>query len=375
MALTPAETGQLAKLLAGTLSEDDLKAVVAESTGDELYVHWVGDGKPLEQTVRDLINATEREGITLQVASEVYRQRPNRRDVRLHLALLYPEIIDLATRSAPAFDLQNHGLPGPEVTQGAFAPGLQRNIKARLPQLDIGAWTFNLVHVQRRVCRIEISGAAVGTGFLVGPEAVLTNWHVVEKAVAQRSLANVLCRFDYAERPDGAREDGLRVGLHGDGVLHHRPYAPAEATTTPDTPPPAATELDFALLRLNRRIGEDALGGEPRGFIALPEAEVLLATGDPVIIVQHPDGGPMKLAIDTEAALDLPPPPGRPRIRYATNTAAGSSGSPCLTIDWKLVALHHFGDPAWGTPTFNQGVPAHLIRADIVTAGFGVYLS
>ena len=55
-------------------------------------------------------------------------------------------------------------------------------------------------------------------------------------------------------------------------------------------------------------------------------------------------------------------------MRYRTNTDHGSSGAPCLAMDWSLVALHHLGDPAQGPPVFNQGVPIGLIRDSIKAA-------
>ncbi len=77
---------------------------------------------------------------------------------------------------------------------------------------------------------------------------------------------------------------------------------------------------------------------------------------------------PMKLAMDTQAVI------GRnknaTRILYRTNTEPGSSGSPCFTLDWNLVALHHYGDPCWQAPKFNQGVPIELIRRRIEAQGF-----
>ena len=77
----------------------------------------------------------------------------------------------------------------------------------------------------------------------------------------------------------------------------------------------------------------------------------------------------MKLAMDTQAVI------GRnsngTRIKYRTNTEPGSSGSPCFTMDWDIVALHHYGDPQWQAPLFNQGVPIQLIRQRIETQGLG----
>ena len=61
---------------------------------------------------------------------------------------------------------------------------------------------------------------------------------------------------------------------------------------------------------------------------------------------------------------------GKTRVRYATNTEAGSSGSPVFDLDWNLVALHHLGDPAYDhPPAYNQGVPIDKIRERLTKAG------
>ncbi|MEC9343517.1 MAG: serine protease, partial [Pseudomonadota bacterium] len=113
---------------------------------------------------------------------------------------------------------------------------------------------------------------------------------------------------------------------------------------------------DYALLSLADRPGDQ------RGWVTLPMDAILPARDAPLMIVQHPDGAPMKLALDTEAVIGAMH--GGLRLRYATNTEPGSSGSPCFGIDWQPVALHHMGDPAWQA-TYNQGVPLALIRAAI----------
>lgn len=92
----------------------------------------------------------------------------------------------------------------------------------------------------------------------------------------------------------------------------------------------------------------------------------------PILILQHLLGDPLKLALDTEAVIEWKF--GGLRLRYATNTDWGSSGSPCFTLDWDLVALHHFGDPNWREPRFNQGVPVDRIRASIESGGHSALL-
>lgn len=62
------------------------------------------------------------------------------------------------------------------------------------------------------------------------------------------------------------------------------------------------------------------------------------------------------------------------RVRYRTNTEGGSSGSPCFTPDFELVALHHSGDPNFDPahkPTYNQGIPMSLIAQRLSDHGHG----
>ena len=77
----------------------------------------------------------------------------------------------------------------------------------------------------------------------------------------------------------------------------------------------------------------------------------------------------MKLALDTQAMIG--PAANGARLRYRTNTDPGSSGSPVFSMDWDIVALHHYGDPKWQNPLFNQGVPIELVRQRIDRNGFG----
>jgi hypothetical protein len=65
------------------------------------------------------------------------------------------------------------------------------------------------------------------------------------------------------------------------------------------------------------------------------------------------------------------------RVRYRTNTVRGSSGSPCFTPVFDVVALHHTGDPnfaAGHAPGYNQGVPMHLIAAHLKERGLAAGL-
>jgi hypothetical protein len=236
--------------------------------------------------------------------------------------------------------------------------------------------------IERQVCRIEIDGNPVGTGFLVGPDAVLTNYHVLESVLKEKDedkraelAAKVTCRFDYEVLANGSRVEGVEVKLHPTNWnLDASPYSPAERTRTPADPPPAPGELDYALVRLARRVGDESVtprGGAEvrrRGWLVIPDAAPVFIRPMALMIAQYPDGQPLRLALDTNAVIGVNGE--GTRVQYATNTDAGSSGSPVFDLDWNLVALHHLGDPAYDhPPAYNQGVPIDKVRARIEKSG------
>lgn len=359
---------RLATLLAGTFGFDELDSFVYASTGDRLYVNYVAPGKPLIPTIRDLLIALEEIGRTSEFLAYVYDKRPGRADIRAAIVKTFPGAVAISEDKIE-LSAQTAGAPQADAPTNALAPGLQRNVRPYLARLDIRVWSTRLIQIERRVCRVELDGAALGTGFLVGPDTVLTNWHVFEVAKSEGKADRLGCRFDYELLPDGKVQAGQLVKLQAGSCIDCSPYSAAEATDKPDNPPPTAAELDYALLRLAARVGEQQVEGAARGWIALPKAVLPLAADGPILIVQHPQGMPMKLAMDTQAVIGLNG--NGTRINYRTNTDPGSSGSPVFTMDWDIVALHHSGDPAWINPTYNQGVPIELVRQRIDANGFG----
>ncbi|MBA4065530.1 MAG: serine protease [Isosphaera sp.] len=325
----------------------------------DLVLDDLVDRGPFRQVVFDLLAAAERDRWVVDLIREAHRYNPRNENL-LRAYQRYGAPPDVAAQQAGA----------------AAAGGLEKTIKDRLPAFDFAVFREKMAEVEARVCRVEVGGNAAGTGFLVGPDAVLTNYHVLEAVLRGTApAANVACRFDYKVLVDGSRAEGVTVGLRPtDWQLDASPYSPAETTRTPDNPPPTADQLDYALVRLARPVGDEpaapkgGAGGPRRGWLPLPAAAPALVPKMPLMIAQHPDGKPLKLAVDTEAVIGVTA--GGLRVRYATTTEAGSSGSPVFDLDWNLVALHHLGDPAYDhPPAYNQGVPIDKVRARVAAAG------
>jgi len=233
---------------------------------------------------------------------------------------------------------------------------------------DFTLWANQFADIQRWVCRIEYPAAqgsvGYGTGFLIAPDLVLTNYHVVEAHQRQElDPSAIRCRFDYAVGPTAA--PSAPAALDEAWLAMFRPYSASDPGDVGGAP--AATELDYAVLRLARRAGDDVLGDRPRGVIPISATVRTPDVAEVLFIAQHPEGDPLKLSIGVVQPRDIKD---GLRLRYDANTERGSSGSPCFDRSLNLVALHHGGDPNWKRPVFNQGVPIQLIAADMAQRGF-----
>lgn len=307
----------------------------------------------------NLLEWIERRGREPELARAVYLARPNSAKLRS----VYGKY-----GMAPGASVQAAGRSVANGSMRATAVAFEANVKPRLKNVDMAVWRERMAQVEGHVCRIEFNNNPIGTGFLVGPDLVMTNYHVMESPIKGKvPVGQVACRFDYKVLSDDSRSEGMAVRLsENDWQVDSSPYSKAEADSVPDREPPTADQLDFAVVRLARPIGREAIdknataGAPKRGWIAIPPEQPALEEKMTLMIAQHPDGSPMKLAFDTDSVIGLAGE-GR-RVRYTTNTEHGSSGSPCFNIDWTLVALHHLGDVNWKKiPEYNQGIPIGLI--------------
>ncbi|CAN5543463.1 hypothetical protein BH10PLA2_BH10PLA2_27160 [soil metagenome] len=340
--------------------------------------------------VDNVLSHFEQRGEDARLIAEVARIRPLRPDVQ-EIYQKYARALLSETRKqsiseqvvkayeqyglVPRVVLQTAGRAQLPTATSAASAGFEVEVHKHLPLLAVAVWRTSLFKNESRVCRIELNdgSSGMGSGFLVGPDVVLTNYHVMKSIIADPSRApGVRCRFDHKELAIGSPSDGILVGLHATNwQIDYSSYSNAEKLDTPDAVAPTADELDYAVIRLERPIGNESLqagatDSPKRGWIQLPNELPAVIPQMPILILQYPNRGPLKLAFDTDAKVRVIHE-GR-RIRYSTNTEGGSSGSPCFNLDWQLLALHHYGDPKspFGGKEFNQGVPVDAIRKRLI---------
>jgi Trypsin-like peptidase domain/Effector-associated domain 1 len=262
---------------------------------------------------------------------------------------------------------------------------LEKIVKKTSVPFDVTVWRQRLAKREVCVCRIEVptnKGPAMGTGFLVGADLVMTNHHVIAAAIAGQDgkytadgatakAEAIVVRFDYKALDDGTRiNPGVEVRLADDWLVDASAHSEVDFQGLPKQGVPDPELLDFALLRLAEPVGEQPIplgsGVDPeaknRGWIELLKDEWPFEQQSALFIIQHPLGTPMKLALDYEAQMKFND--NHTRVIYQTGTDSGSSGSPCFNQSWNLVALHHVGDPSaegFYNPAFNEGIPISRI--------------
>lgn len=227
-----------------------------------------------------------------------------------------------------------------------------------------------------RICKISMGNDDFGTGFLIGPDLVLTNYHVMQQAISgMRSPEDVRLTFDF-RREKGQELSGPRVKLAiaGASDANPTPWLIDSSPMTEDERQGRAADidqatsdefLDFALCRIDVAIGDDnGPHGGPRGHFSLypPGPEFAFTKGTALTVIGHPTSPenplvsrPQVFAIEPDSVIAVNP--SKTRVRYRTNTLKGSSGSPVLSPAWQLVALHHYGKRL----QYNQGIPIAAI--------------
>ena len=331
---------RLAELLKERFTRDELRRLIDLSVRKGAWSDIAGGTWAAHAF--NVLKWAEREGLQGELVVALLEAKPRLAD-----------LIDMAAELGlgPRIETQRRGK---QPTVGA-KDGLERTIENRLGLAVSATWHAKYGAAMHRVCRLSV-GSGGGSGFLIGPRAVLTAHHVVEGSAPEE----IEVFFDAFAYGHGRRVEVSRVALTS------RVYEPERNATS--GPGPTEQELDYALLLLEEDVGNEGVGASDamRGWIELPSSAPALTSGAPIIVLQHPGQSEQKLAIDTDAWQG--PTPDGLRMRYTTNTDPGTSGSPAFDWEWNLVALHHYGSASGG---YNQGIPAWRIRDQVIDAGLG----
>lgn len=203
---------------------------------------------------------------------------------------------------------------------------------------------YNRTRPVAKLSFIVGSDPFVCTGFLVSDDLLVTNDHCVNTAEIC-ATTHAIFGFELSET----------------GVLHPgQRYRCAEVLDTDST-------LDFALLRLTPDPGQPA-PGITWGKLELAATEP--GSDQQILMVQHPAGEPKQIS-RKGCAVTLIPATGfaaNTDFGHSCDTKGGSSGSPVLNTEFKVVGLHHLGFSLSGAEwrDQNRAIRIQLLRDRIL---------
>lgn len=251
---------------------------------------------------------------------------PERVEKRKNRLLTEPAV---AKNLSPAQREILRSMPLPEVPEGVL-----QAFEAQIGGKDTQPCWFLTrgAQVRRGVGRIHIRDATrrVGwaTGFLVAPNLLLTNQHVLDSP-ATAGFSRV--EFDYEETYDGDFLASAMFDLRPDVLFL------SDA---------AVGGMDYALVAVAERARPDSQRADAElsefGFHRLLREEGKLVKGEPVNCVHHPEGQGRQLGIRGNRLMALSDPAlAGTWMHYETDTAPGSSGCPLFNSQWEVVGIHH----------------------------------
>jgi hypothetical protein len=304
---------KVAYVLARELRADELESVTRAISPDLLTLDSSASGPP--DLVRDLVVQCAERGSLHRLL-----------DASLHV---HPDRILEITRELAMFPWTDD------------ADGLGRYLDS-LSSHDRRSWGYACWGIASCVCEVRVDGRATGTGFLIGPDAVLTSYRVVIDCVARAADASTRLAFIFDRIPMlGGVNPGVSVAAADRAwLIATSPPAPGELPGTGAGPrrEPIEDELDFALIRTASPIGTR------RSWRALRlHTDGRVAGSERLAIPHHPErhSGHSALALALSDPAEYKHTMRRTRVRYRIDASRGSSGAPVFdATSWQLLALH-----------------------------------
>jgi V8-like Glu-specific endopeptidase len=271
------------------------------------------------ESIDEKLNIGIENDIVLQKSRYISNEKDNQRGVipvefykrtqaQIKVALLsivdyIPTKIDLASKVQ---GITNYNFQVPE------DDGLQKVLGGRNRLVKIG-WLEKARDAAKSVGRIVRQDGGTGTGFLIEGGLLLTNNHVLPD---KQTVADSYIEFNFEEDSKGNYKTRFSYRFDPEHFITN-------------------TSFDFTRVKVLDNPNHPL---EQWGFLELvPDA--IPVVGDPVNIIQHPNGNSKQIAVTANEVLSI----WGHHVFYRADTEAGSSGSPVFNQEWGVISLHQAG--------------------------------
>lgn len=185
--------------------------------------------------------------------------------------------------------------------------------------------TIGRVHIRDNTRRV-----GWGTGFLVAPNLLLTNQHVLDSLATAR---NSRVEFDYEDTFTGEMLPSAIFDLDPDTFF---------------VSSPAIGGMDYTLVAVSSRARSDSNRATANlaefGYNILIRETGKILKGELIHCIHHPEGQPRQVTLRENKLVALQDPALEDVwMHYETDTEGGSSGAPLYNNQWQIVGIHHAG--------------------------------
>ncbi|MBB3979355.1 hypothetical protein GGQ64_004595 [Rhizobium azooxidifex] len=262
----------------------------------------------------------------------------------------------------------NAGVTNAERMLEGWTATRQKALRDTQLEAEVGDWNtvpaslLELLSKHRRaVARIVVPGGQTdfqgirndggwtGTGFLVAPNLLLTNHHVLNSVAVAGAAA---AEFDYEWPSDKlfanagtAEPPTVRFEL-----LPSRLFI---------TSPVAGGGLDYTFVWISEKASERF------GTIRMERGSFMINPFEPTFVIHHPRGRLKEVSLDDTELLAV----NSLSILYAADTDYGSSGACVFNRNGRLVALHHARQTGEALKVLYPNVPPQLSDGRPVSVG------
>lgn len=306
-------------LVSGYRRYSTLKIFVSDHF-DHLRLNQIASSQATKVAADDLIEHFEEGGDITELILALAKDRPNNPDVQILMGRLQGFLQQrwLLDPDLPATEEQPFDLPEDydDLQLESLIPR-PLSYETHVQTLRQG------LKLADAVCKVSFTDrGTTGTGVLVAPDLVLTNYHVLTRErldapQLQERARTAQFEFELVSQEDNQNSTILAVNTSSP-LMAHSPIA----------------KLDYALLRVEPKIA--SIEVQP---VQITHPGPLITRGGELNVLHHPQGKSMEVSLSASGVVQTDNT--QNRIWYVNRTHDGSSGAPCFTRDWQFVALHH----------------------------------